>query len=229
MKLVYPFIIFIILVTNCYAGEIDLYGLAGGGRYSIPVTSYAERRFKTVFKQQYDFSCGSAALATLLTFHYDDPVNEQAVFVDMYKYGDQKKIQKLGFSLLDMKLYLERKGYKANGFKIDLDGLVKIHAPAITIINNKGYMHFIIIKGVSKDNVLIGDPAVGIKVMPRDKFVEMWDNRILFLIQNKLDIAYNHFQSQEEWALVPMAPLDTVVDRESLAKFNLLQLSPRDF
>ena len=49
------------------AGSLNLNGFAGAGNYNISVTSYAERKFKTVYKQQYDFSCGSAALGSLLT------------------------------------------------------------------------------------------------------------------------------------------------------------------
>jgi len=33
-------------------------------------------------------------------------------------------IQKKGFSLLDMKFYLERRGYQADGYKIKLDQLI---------------------------------------------------------------------------------------------------------
>ncbi len=80
-------------------------------------------RFSTVYKQQFDFSCGSAALASLLTFHYDDEVNEQTVFVDMFEHGDQEKIKELGFSLLDMRNYLDRRGYRSDGFKMKLDQL----------------------------------------------------------------------------------------------------------
>jgi len=230
MRLAYRFLVlFMVFMNDCFAGSVELFGLAGGAGFSVPVTSFAERRFKTVYKQQYDFSCGSAALASLLTYHYDDLVNEQTVFVDMYKNGDQQKIQKLGFSLLDMKLYLERRGYVANGFKIDLDGLVKANAPAITIINNKGYLHFVIIKGVSEDEVLIGDPAAGVKVIPREEFVSMWENRILFLIHDKFDTADNHFQDKKEWALRTKAPLELAVDRESLSRFQLFLPGKWDF
>ena len=204
-------------------------GIAGGGNYNVPVTSFLERRFKTVYKQQYDFSCGSATLASLLTYHYDDVVDEHTVFVDMFKNGDQKKIQKQGFSLLDIKFFLERRGYRSDGFKIKLDQLITANVPAITIINNKGYLHFVIIKGLNEQEVLVGDPAVGIKVIPRDVFEEMWKNRILFLIHDKKDIAAQHFQDQKEWALRVKAPLGSAVDRASLGLFNMLQPGRWDF
>jgi predicted double-glycine peptidase len=220
----------LMLPTFCsHAGSINVNGIAGAGNYGVPVTSFLERRFKTVYKQQYDFSCGSATLASLLTFHYDDVVDEQSVFVDMYQNGDQQKIQKQGFSLLDIKLYLERRGYRSDGFKIKLDQLIKANAPAITIINNNGYLHFVIIKGLNEQEVLVGDPAVGIKAIPRDEFETMWDNRILFLIHDKQELAARHFQDQQEWALRVKAPLGSAVDRASLGQFNMLQPGRWDF
>jgi len=222
--------VFLMLTTFCSnAGSLNFNAIAGAGNYQVPVTSFLERRFKTVYKQQYDFSCGSATLASLLTYHYDDPVDEQSVFVDMYQNGDREKIQKQGFSLLDIKLYLERHDYRSDGFKIKLDQLITANVPAITIINNNGYLHFVIIKGVNDQEVLVGDPAVGIKAIPRDEFEEMWENRILFLIHDKQDVAARHFQDRQEWGLRVKAPLGSAVDRASLGQFNMLQPGRWDF
>lgn len=216
-------------IACSHAGPINFNGIAGAGNYGVEATSFLERRFKTVYRQQYDFSCGSAALASLLTYHYDDSVDEQSVFLDMYQNGDQRKIQQQGFSLLDIKLYLERHGYHADGFKIDLDQLLSANVPALTIINNNGYLHFVIIKGLNDEEVLVGDPAAGIKAIARDEFEAMWGKRILFLIYDKQEIAARHFQDQQEWALRVRAPLGAAVDRSSLAQFNMLQPGRWDF
>ncbi len=45
-----------------------------GGSYSVPVTSLKAARYRTTVPQQHDFSCGSAAVATLLTYQYGHPV-----------------------------------------------------------------------------------------------------------------------------------------------------------
>ena len=71
-----------------------------GGAYSLPVTSMKAARFRAMVHQQYDFSCGSAALSTLLTYHYGFKVTEQTVFEEMYAMGDQPKIRREGFSLV---------------------------------------------------------------------------------------------------------------------------------
>lgn len=229
LKKIGVFILLSLPSFSGHGGDIILNGIAGAGNYNIGVMSFAERRFKTVFRQQLDFSCGSAALASLLTFHYEDPVDEKTVFIDMYKNGNQEKIQREGFSLLDMKFYLARNGYRADGFKIDLDLLRKANVPALTIINNKGYMHFVIIKGIDDHEVLIGDPALGVKVMPRDTFTEMWENRILFVIHDKQELAATHFNDNKEWLLRVKAPLGIAVDNIYLASFNMLLPYRQDF
>lgn len=224
--LVLVFVFFMLLLIHFKTQAIELNGFSVGGNYTIPVVSFNERKFSTIYKQKYDFSCGSAALASLLTFHYDDNVNEQSVFIDMFQNGDQLKIQKQGFSLLDMKRFLERRGYKSDGFRIGLDDL---KVPAITIINNNGYLHFVIIKGLNGTEVLVGDPSVGVKVVTRDDFTKMWEQRILFLIRGNENIASEHFQDTSEWSVRVKAPLDTVISRASLATFNLLRPGSFDF
>lgn len=59
------------LWTTAYASSASI-SVPYSGNYSIRLTSLKEARFKTTVAQQYDFSCGSAATATLLTFQYGD-------------------------------------------------------------------------------------------------------------------------------------------------------------
>lgn len=180
-----------------HAGVVQVPG-ASLGSLNVKVTSLKERRFKGTVQQQYDFSCGSATLATLLSYHYEDKVTEADVFKVMYDSGDQYKIHKEGFSLLDMKKYLEKRGYKADGFKISLDKLVEIGVPAIVLLNNKGFKHFTVIKGVTKKDVLLGDPALGSRVLSRKEFESMW-NGLAFLVRNKKEVAARHFNVPVEW------------------------------
>jgi hypothetical protein len=43
------------------------------GDFKVQVTSLREARFKTIILQQFDYSCGSAAVASLLTYDDDRP------------------------------------------------------------------------------------------------------------------------------------------------------------
>jgi predicted double-glycine peptidase len=204
-------------------------GLAGPGALDVRIASWAERRFQTVFHQQYDFSCGSAALASLLAFHYEDPVGEAAVFADLWAHGEAERIRREGFSLLDMKRYLERRGYRADGFRIGLDRLARAGVPAITLVEQAGYRHFVIIKGVDRGGVLLGDPAAGVRTLDRAGFEAQWGHRILFVIRDRKGRPAARFNEAREWGLSPRAPLGAAVGAADLAVSNLLRPGPWEF
>ena len=117
----------------------------GAGDMQVPVTSLRQARWSGTLLQQYDFSCGSAAVATLLTHHYAYPISEQAVFEQMYAQGDQARIRQDGFSLLDMKRVLAAQGFDADGFEQPLDKLGEVNVPAIVLLNDNGYLHFVVV------------------------------------------------------------------------------------
>jgi hypothetical protein len=106
------------------AGSVYLGGIGlGGGAATTNIESFQEKKYEATVPQQYDFSCGSAALATLLTYNYNIPVREPEVFRDMFDNGDKKVIAESGFSLLDIKNYLARRGLEANGYRAPLSKL----------------------------------------------------------------------------------------------------------
>jgi predicted double-glycine peptidase len=208
------------------AGSVELPTQVGGA-YAVGATSMKEARFRATIRQQFDFSCGSAALSTLLTHHYGHAVTEQAVFEEMYRSGDQKKIRREGFSLLDMKRYLEAHGFQADGFEAPLDKLASAGIPAVVLVNESGYNHFVVVKGVLDQRVLIGDPASGTRAVPQAQFHAMWVNQILFVISNAGDRA--KFNSAADWSVAQRAPLAQGIQRDSLSGIVLPKLGPTDF
>jgi len=202
---------------GAWAGSVDLPN--AGGRVEVGVESMKERKFRSVIRQQYDFSCGSAAVATLLTHHYDDPVSELAVFKAMYEQGDKAQIRAKGFSMLDMQSYLAAHGYQADGFRVPLDKLKSVGVPAIVLTNDGGYSHFVVVKGVTDGRVLIGDPAKGLRTLPRKEFKAMW-NGLVFVIRNRMDVARKHFNQEGEWSVLAQAPAETGVRRWGLSDFT---------
>ena len=172
------------------------------------------RAFKRTLHQQYDFSCGSAAVATLLTFQYDRPTDETAVFTAMFAAGDQAQIRSKGFSLLDMKRFLDARGYQADGVRASLDTLAKVGIPGIALISDHGYRHFIVVKGLNENRVLIGDPAQGARVLKRRDFERARVGDLFFVIRNHRDIA--QFNSTADWSATLSAPLSSAIDRNLL-------------
>lgn len=207
------------LTSAAGAGSVWLPDVAGVS--NVPARSLQETKFSQVVRQQYDFSCGSAAIATLLTYHYNQQTAEQDAFGAMYAAGDKEKIATAGFSLLDMKNYLESIGYKADGYQATLDTLERAAVPAIALINYRGYRHFVVVKGIQDEEVLIGDPALGIKFMSREEFESHWDNGVLFIIKNRPEIGQQHFNQSNEWQLLARAPMGTALSPDSLAQLTV--------
>jgi len=196
---------------------------ASGNTFSMPVRTIKQIRHQIAFRatlhQKYDFSCGSAAVATLLTYHYGKPVDEVTVFQWMYATGDQAKIRREGFSLLDMKRYLEHSGYQADGVRIPLDELARVGVPAIALVSDQGYRHFVVVKGLHDSRVSLGDPALGGRVVSREQFESMWVGGIFFVIRSHLDVA--RFNVPADWSSHLAAPVALGVTRNSMATFGL--------
>jgi len=155
--------------------RVQLATLGGGLTLNTSVTSIKEMRERDVVIQRYDYSCGSAALATILEFHFDHPVGEQQIVADMIRRGDVEKIiRRKGFSLLDMKRFAERLGYEAAGYRMDFEDLVAFDTPVVVPIVINDYRHFVVFKGADRDRVYIADPAYGNRTLPIYEFVEAW-------------------------------------------------------
>jgi uncharacterized protein len=201
------------LALPAQAGTLDVRVPQDGG-FAPRVTSLKEARFARTIRQQYDYSCGSAALATLLTYHYGQPVREREVFAHMYERGDRARIQKEGFSLLDMKRYLDTHGYAADGFQQPVERLAQQSVPAIVLLSERGYRHFVVVKGIDRGRVLLGDPATGTRAVSLERFRALWTNGVLFVVHNRRERA--RFNAAADWFVAPAARLDLAVGRENV-------------
>lgn len=213
-------------VPGALGGEVTATNV--GGVFNVPIISMKEKRSWTVIRQQYDYSCGAAAIATLLSYHYARPTTEETVFKAMYEVGDQETIRVKGFSMLDMKRYLDGRGYHSDGFRLKAARLRKIGVPLITLVDIKGYKHFVVVKGMADDRVLVGDPAFGTSVMDLERFEAIWSGTVL-AIRDKPHEARKQFNKAEEWSVRPRAPIGEGMDRSGLSSFTLYLPGRRDF
>jgi predicted double-glycine peptidase len=212
------------------AAQVRTHG-EGGGSFTVPVMSWRDIPFRSVVRQQYDYSCGSAAVATLLTYHYGAPVNEATVFRAMWEVGDQARIQEVGFSMLDMKTYLDNAGFGADGLRVDLNRLADAGVPAIALIVRDGYRHFVVIKGISETEVLLGDPTLGLRSTPRAEFEAQWNGIALVVRRPPAEAPAPLFNAPDDWG--PWAAIDYDAARPprtpqeiDLALSPLYQISP---
>lgn len=149
-----------------------------------PIRTLKELRDDGVVRQRWDMSCGAAALSTVLTYDFNDNTPEAAIVVWILHRTSPIRVRaRGGFSLLDLKHFAQARGYNAEGFSgMSLDDLAAERSWVITPIRFKGFDHFVVVKGIVGDRVVIGDPGFGNVTMETGRFEKMWKSGIAFII-----------------------------------------------
>jgi predicted double-glycine peptidase len=151
-----------------------------------PVRSLLETRREGVVVQQWDTSCGAAALATVFTYGFKDPVSERSVAQGMLRRTDALRVKvRGGFSLLDMKRFAEARGYAAAGFRnVSFEELLGMHSPIVPI-DEYGDAHFVVVRGLREGKVDIADPGFGNRTMSIERFGAAWKEGIAFVVKRE--------------------------------------------
>ncbi len=179
MRLV-VFALLLSLTGPTWAGQVAV-PMPGGGLMYKKVESIRERKFANLVEQKTDFSCGAAALASILRQGYWLDVDEEHVIKGMLVNADQELVRTQGFSMLDMKRYLESIGMRARGYRITPQVLPTVKIPVVVLLEIRGYKHFVVLQRADKDWVYIGDPVLGHKRYTKDDFIKGW-NGIVFAV-----------------------------------------------
>lgn len=171
-----------IFISPALAADIQFGNvLPGGGVVHRNLTSMRDLKFVNMVPQHTDFSCGAAALATILKYSYNKDITEENVIEGLMKVSDVELVRQKGFSLLDMKNYTQSIGMRGRGYNVTPETLEKVHIPTIVLLNYKGYKHFVVLKKATAEKVYIADPALGNRIMKRDEFDANW-NGIIFAV-----------------------------------------------
>lgn len=166
---------------SAQAAQLPFAILPGGSMAYKHVESIRERKFSNLVQQKTDFSCGAAALATILRQAYALDVDEEFVIKGMLVRADPNLVRTQGFSMLDMKTYLEAIGMRARGYRIPAASLEKLTIPVIVLMDIRGYKHFVVMQRAYKGYVYIGDPVLGHKRFTQEDFLKGW-NGIIFAV-----------------------------------------------
>ena len=152
-------------------------------REPVQIRPAAVDQFRGIVRQAYDYSCGSAALTTMLNGYVGTNLNEKQTMDGLLKYGEYSRIiERRSFSLLDMKRFVTALGYNSGGYRGQLKDLMALDKPAIVPIAYAGFKHFVVYKGHKDGRIYVADPALGNISFSVDRFEEVWDNNTLFIV-----------------------------------------------
>ena len=148
------------------------------------VKSWLELKNENMVKQEYDYSCGSATLATILKYYYNLEVDEKTILDGVLESKGLSKEDKNEFENSDMSLsfydlatYANSLNFKAIGLSLDLDSLKKLQVPVILFVKVRKDEHFTAYKSMDENFVYLADPTFGNIKISIAKFEEMFYQR----------------------------------------------------
>ncbi|HFC6122921.1 TPA: C39 family peptidase [Neisseria meningitidis] len=173
----------------------------------IKVQSWKERRDFNIVKQDLDFSCGAASVATLLNNFYGQTLTEEEVLKKLDK-------EQMRASFEDMRRIMPDLGFEAKGYALSFEQLAQLKIPVIVYLKYRKDDHFSVLRGIDGNTVLLADPSLGHVSMSRAQFLEAWQTRegnlagkILAVVPKKAETISNklffthHPKRQTEFAV----------------------------
>ncbi len=158
-------------------------------RVQIYVPSWKELRRRNVVMQSYDYSCGAAALATVLHYYWGTPVNEQQVVVATLRTmtaDEVKDRMKHGLAISDLRRAAVLMGYLSTIGTMSLEQLAQARVPLVVPlrinVRSKDYDHFVVYRGIADGRVYLADPIRG-NVRPTiAEFCQQWQKNAVLVV-----------------------------------------------
>ena len=170
-------------MNRLQAGDVAFSGvLPNGALFNQQVESMQERKFRNLVRQHTDYSCGAAALATILRYAYNLEADEATVIEGMMGVSDPELVHQRGFSLLDIKRYVESLGMRGRGYRVNEERLRSLRVPGLVLMDVRGFRHFVVLKQVRGDVVDLADPILGNRSIPVEEFLQSWPSRAVFIV-----------------------------------------------
>jgi predicted double-glycine peptidase len=148
-------------------------------RGSIPITSWKSRRDENIVKQDLDYSCGAASLATIINGYYGQTVTEEDILKLMNK-------EDMRASFDDMAAALSELGFRGVGYAASFEQLKKLKIPVVVYTKHRKNDHFSVLRGIDNNTVLLADPSLGNRTYSKFQFLEMWETRAESNLKGKI-------------------------------------------
>ena len=157
---------------------------------AVPVKTWKDLRDEHIVKQDLDYSCGAASVATIMNGFYGMAVTEAEILSAMENDG--------AASFQDLADVVQNYGLKGVGIALNFEQLRQLKVPVIAYLKYRDDDHFSVIRGIDADgSVTLGDPSWGNRRFTRHQFLKMWETRsnenlkgkVLLLLPDGIDNA----------------------------------------
>lgn len=167
-----------------------------------PVESWRERKNRNVVMQQRDYSCGAAALATVLRYYWGHNVNEAMVLGVVERMLTPEALQERateGLTMADVKDAAIKMGYQASVGEVSLQQLSESKVPVILVVDLGGTNHFVVCRGIVAGCAFLADPIRGNMRISTETLTRTWVKNYILVVapegqtqssRSRLDVTY---------------------------------------
>lgn len=150
------------------------------------VVSWQELKNQNIVMQRQDYSCGAAAVTTVLRYYWGKDVTE-ADFLETLALSLRPQALEdrttNGLTMADLKVVSERMGYSAAvGSLESMSELGKAKIPLVVSVKVDGRDHFVVYRGTRGNCVFIADPIRGNYRMSTASFWRAWNGKAIFVV-----------------------------------------------
>lgn len=133
-------------------------------------TSLRELRYQRMIGQTTWFTCGPAAVATLLSYYFGLQVSEAEILeVSLEVMGADAAKVETGITALALKTALERYGIPTRGYRVTTSALAQYFQrgglPLILHVT-RPQLHYLVAEGFISGHFVIADPSYGRRLLP---------------------------------------------------------------
>ncbi len=151
----------------------------------VYVPSWKELRQRNVVMQTYDYSCGAAALATILRYYWNDPGDERQIVNMILKTltaDEVKDRMKHGLAISDLRRAAVQMGYFSTIGTMTFQQLAQARVPLVVPLKIKDYDHFVVYRGMADGRVYLADSCRG-NVRPTvAEFCQQWQKNAVLVV-----------------------------------------------
>jgi hypothetical protein len=140
---------------------------------------------RNIVMQQRDYSCGAAALATIMRYHFEDPVTEDqvlGVLDNLLTLEEIKDRIENGLAMSDLRKAAVKMGYQSAVAKMTMQKLFEAKTPLVVGIEEDGFKHFVVYRGTDRQFVYLADPIRGNLRLFTEEFGKQWQKNLALAI-----------------------------------------------
>ena len=129
----------------------------------------------TLTRQQAGFDCGSAALATLLSFYTDRAVEPDVlVRSQSFTTDEWQRVRREGFSLVQLAHMAAALKVKPSVTRLPSRALLSVPLPVLVYLRLPTGPHFSVLTGIAGQRVTLADPSQGALMWTLNQFLRAW-------------------------------------------------------